>query len=118
MAKRFEDLLAWQKARSLTSSIYALTKNGAMSRDFGFRDQIQRASISMMTNIAEGLGYSNPKQFNHYLTISRASSIELQSLLYVALDANYITKDIFQNLYTHTEEVISITSGLQRSLKT
>ena len=118
MAKRIEGLIAWQKARELTKNIYSATRDEEMSRDYGLKAQIQRAAVSTMTNIAEGFGYSSNKQFQQYLTISRASAIELQSLLYVALDVNYIKEERFEILYNQTEEVIAITSGLKRSLNT
>lgn len=117
MANTFQELRAWQKARELTCLIYKLTNRGAISHDFGYKDQLQRAAVSVMTNIAEGFGYARMNQFKHYLTISRASGIEVQSLLYVGLDAEYFDDKTFQELYTLSDEVISITSALKRSLK-
>ena len=89
-----------------------------MSKDFGFRDQFQRASVSVMSNIAEGFGYKSDNQFIRFLDISRASAYELQSLLYVALDTGYIEEPIFHGLYELTEETFALIAGLQRYLRT
>ena len=117
LAKRFEDLDVWKKARSLTRRVYGYARQGAFAKDFGLRDQIQRASVSMMTNIAEGHGHRSQKQFAHFLEIARASGTEVQSLLYIVLDANYIRASDFESLYQDTEEIISMIAGLQRYLR-
>lgn len=116
MAQKFEELIAWQKARVLTNYIYSFTEERSVARDFGYRDQLRRASVSIMSNIAEGFGHSSNRQFHKYLSISKASTLEVQSLLYVALDANYIKEAEFNKLYNLSTEVVSIISGLQRYL--
>ena len=117
LVKRFEEFDAWKKARCLTKEIYATSSRGKLAKDFGLRDQIQRAAVSMMSNIAEGHGYLSNKQFIHFLNIARASGAEVQSLLYVMLDADYIMEDEFSRLYKITEQTISLTAGLQRYLR-
>lgn len=91
MAKfeRFEDILAWQKARVLVSEIYKTSNDGKFARDFGLKDQIRRAAVSIMSNIAEGFARRTNKEFTRFLYISHGSVAEVQSLLYVALDQQY-----------------------------
>ena len=90
--ERFEDLIAWQKARELTAHIYQITSFGEFARDFGLRDQIRRASVSIMSNIAEGFERFNPNEFHPFLSISKASCGEVRSQLYVATDINVCNK--------------------------
>jgi four helix bundle protein len=84
--RRFEDIESWKKARQLTVAIYAVSNRGHFRRDFGMRDQIRRASVSVMANIAEGFWRKGTRELSRYLTIAQASVIEVQSHLYVALD--------------------------------
>jgi S23 ribosomal protein. len=102
--KRFEDILAWQKARRVTASVYRITTNGEFARDFGLRDQIRRSSVSIMANIAEGFARRSDKDFAYFLNISRSSAAEVQSHLYVAADQNYLAKNEFDELYKELEE--------------
>jgi four helix bundle protein len=88
--KRFEDIEAWQHARILTQEIYRLTKSGEFSRDYGLRDQVQRSSVSVMSNIAEGYESRTDALFLDYLGRAKASCGEVRSELYVASDADYI----------------------------
>ncbi len=83
--RKFEDILAWQKAREVTRIIYQNTTTGEFSKDFDLRSQIRRASISIMANIAEGFGRRSDKEFANFLNISHASTCEVQSHLYIAL---------------------------------
>jgi four helix bundle protein len=87
---RFEDLIAWQKARGLTSAIYQATRKDSFAKDFGLSGQIQRAAVSIMSNIAEGFERENPGEFHQFLVIARASCAEVRSQLYVALDIGYL----------------------------
>ena len=89
LISRFEDVLAWQEARKLVKMIYLLTNLGAIGKDFGLRDQIRRAAVSVMTNIAEGFDCDSKAEFGRFLGIARRSAVEVQSLLYTALDINY-----------------------------
>ena len=104
--KRFEDLEVWQIAKELTHSIYQLTKKGKFSKDFGLRDQIQRASVSVMSNIAEGFESDTQALFTTYLARTKASAGEIRCQLYIAFDLDYITKEEFQD-YTDKAEKCS-----------
>lgn len=119
MAKveRFEDVIAWQKARELTSLIYNLTKEGHFSRDFGLRDQIRRASVSVMSNIAEGFDRSNPNEFHQFLVIAKGSCAEVRAQLYVASDAKLISKEQFVNAQILAEETTRIIAGLRSAVE-
>lgn len=92
--KRFEDIAAWQAARVLIKGTYAATQRGAFARDRGLRDQMQRASVSVMSNIAEGYERGSAREFRHFLFIAKASAGEVRSLLYVAHDLGYISQDV------------------------
>ncbi len=117
LVKRFEELRAWQAARRLVKSVYAVTRKGAFARDYGLRDQIQRAAVSAMSNIAEGFESGTDGDFSRFLTYARASAAEVQSLLYVALDADYLSQDDFEALYRLAEEVKALSGGLLASLR-
>jgi four helix bundle protein len=110
---RFEDLIAWQRARVLTKEIYRVTSVGAFSRDFGLRDQIQRAAVSVMSNIAEGFERGSRNEFHQFLVISKGSCAEVRSQLYVALDAEYLDVVAFDELKDLAEEVGRIVGGLR-----
>jgi four helix bundle protein len=84
--KRFEDILAWQKARQTTKLVYEFTAEGNFAKDFGLRDQIRRSSVSIMANIAEGYGRRSDKEFSNFLNIAHGSVAETQSHLYIAFD--------------------------------
>jgi four helix bundle protein len=88
LVQRFEDIQGWQEARKLVKMIYALTAKDAFARDFGMRDQIRRASVSIMANVAEGFDCESNIEFARFLGIARRSAVEVQSLLYAALDVN------------------------------
>lgn len=96
---KFEDLIAWQEARALVKMVYKLTSDGPFSKDFGMRDQIQRASVSIMTNIAEGFDCESTAEFARFLGIARRSAVEVQSLFYAALDVDHIKQDVFKSHY-------------------
>jgi four helix bundle protein len=93
LIRKFEDIVAWQEARKLVSSIYQLTNTGVLAKDYGMRDQIQRAAVSAMTNIAEGFDCESKNEFARFLGIARRSAVEVQSLLYAALDVGYINQE-------------------------
>ena len=115
--QRFEDILAWQKARELTKEIYAHAKTGPFAKDFGLRDQIQRASVSVMGNIAEGFDRGGDKEFIQFLSISKGSCGEVKSHLYVALDQQYINPTQFDRLYNSADEVGRLLAGFMAYLK-
>jgi four helix bundle protein len=93
---RFEDIEAWKTARELTVLIYRLTDQGAFARDFGLKDQIRRAAVSVMSNIAEGFESATQAQFIRYLGLAKASAGEVRSQLYVALDIHYLNDEQFR----------------------
>jgi four helix bundle protein len=115
--ERFEDIKAWQKARKLTKNIYQLSNDGEFSQDFELRKQIKRASVSIMANIAEGQGRRTKTEFANYLNIARGSCHEVQSLLYVALDLDYIDDREFEPIYGALSEVSKMTLSLARYLR-
>ena len=115
--ERFEDLIAWQKARILTQAIYQVTQDGKFARDIRLSGQIQRAAVSIMSNIAEGFERSSLAEFYQFLSIAKSSCGELRSQLYVALDIGYIDNVKFHNLFHQTEEVGRIIGGLQSAVE-
>ena len=115
--EKFEDLIAWQKARELTRAIYDATRQGAFAKDFGLSGQIQRAAVSIMSNIAEGFERGNPREFHQFLSIAKASCAEVRSQIYVALDAGYIEKPIFHVLMRLAKEVGRVIGGLRVSVE-
>jgi len=93
---RFEDLICWHQARKLVNIVHNLTNQNQFSKEYELRNQIRRAAISSMTNIAEGFSRFHKKDFIRFLDISQSSAEEVKSLLYIALDQKYITKDLFK----------------------
>ena len=115
--EKFEDFIAWQKARSLTREIYKITNLPAFSRDFGLKDQIRRAAVSIMSNIAEGFERGRPSEFHQFLSIAKGSCAELRSQLYIALDVEYIPQTRFRELMSIAEEVGQVVGGLRLSVE-
>lgn len=113
--RRFEDLIAWQRARRLTSDIYRISRDADFARDFGLRDQIRRAAVSVMSNIAEGFERNRQGEFHQFLSIAKASCGELRAQLYVAFDVGYLDQISFDRLQSQAEEVSRIISGLKSS---
>ncbi len=115
--ERFENIVAWQKARELTKAIYASAKAGLFARDFGMRDQIQRASVSVMANIAEGFDRGGDREFLQFLSNSKGSCGEVKSHLYAALDQHYLSRSEFDSLYVSVDETSRLIGGLMKYLK-
>jgi len=115
---RFEDIDAWQEARKLTKTSYALTQTGRFAKDWGLVDQLQRASVSVMTNIAEGFDSGSNPEFVRFLGYARRSASEAQSVLYIALDQGYITDDQFSSAYEQAEKVRRMVTSFSRYLRT
>jgi len=111
--ERFEDIIAWQKAKELTGDIYRQFIN---CKDYAFRDQLQRASVSIMNNIAEGFERQTNKELNQFLYVSKGSSAEVRSMLDLALEFKYITKEQFQKDYNLAIEISKILSGFIKTL--
>jgi four helix bundle protein len=113
---KFEDLIAWQKARELTKEVYQISQHGAFAKDFGLSGQIQRASVSIMSNIAEGFERGGRGEFHQFLSVAKASCAEVRSLFHVALDIEYINKNEFRKIMDKAEEVARIVGGLRASV--
>jgi len=114
--QRFEDLIAWQKARELTRAIYEATRQGAFARDFGLGGQIQRAAVSIMSNIAEGFERGGRGELRRFLAIAKGSAGEVKAQLYVALDAGLIDQTQFDELYSLATETGNLIGGFMRYL--
>lgn len=115
--ERFEEIEAWKRARQLTRKIYACTRTGGFSKDFGLKDQIRRAIVSSMSNIAEGFERSGNQEFIHYLATAKGSSGEVRSQLYVALDEQYISEALFHELYDDAQTVSRMIAGFMEYLR-
>ncbi len=113
----FEDLQVWKDSRVLVKSIYQLTSHGKFSKDFGLREQIQRAAVSIMNNIAEGFERNNNKEYIRFLGYSKGSAGEVRSMLYVATDLGYISQDSFNTLYQMSINIITQLSNFIKYLK-
>lgn len=114
--KRFEEIHAWQEARKLVKMIYLLTDEGKFAKDFGLRDQIRRASVSIMANIAEGFDCDSQVEFARFLGIARRSAVEVQSLLYTALDVGYIAEKDFKTHYEQADKAKALTGAFRHAL--
>ena len=114
---KFEDLIAWQKAQELALEIYRVTSEGRFAKDFGLKDQIQRASVSIMSNVAEGFERYGPQEFRHFLSIARGSAGEVRSQLYLAQGLQYINEDEFQKLRSLCIEISRLIGGLRTSIQ-
>ncbi|MBK8390792.1 MAG: four helix bundle protein [Saprospiraceae bacterium] len=112
--ERFEDIIAWQKSKELTIQIYKLFSE---IKDFGFRDQIRRASVSIMNNIAEGFERRSNKELTHFLFIAKGSCGEVRSMLILANELNMIDQSQTSTLYLLAEEISRMLSGLIKALR-
>ncbi|MBI4367187.1 MAG: four helix bundle protein [Deltaproteobacteria bacterium] len=114
---RFEDLDCWKAARALVRLVYGLTLTNPFARDFGLRDQIQKAAISVMANIAEGFGTVSNAEFVRFLGFSLRSAIEVQSHLYAARDLAYIDDENFEKCYVGAQDCVNLCKGFIKYLK-
>src|SRR4030042_4132500 len=112
----FKEIEACQKAKELTRGIYAVSNKGPFSKDFGLRDQIRRASVSIMSNIAEGFERGGTREFIQFLSMAKGSSGEVRSQAYVAVAQGYIDKETFEQLYTLASEASRMITGLMKYL--
>ena len=101
---RFEEIEAWKTARQLTNLIYKMSDQGTFAKDYGLKDQIRRASVSAMSNIAEGFESRTDTQFINYLGHVKGSAGEVRSQLYVALDLKYIAQEQFAEAYEFADK--------------
>ena len=114
--ERFQDLEAWTKARELTKKVYEISSKEPFNRDFALCNQIRRAVISIVSNIAEGFGRDGDKEFVQFLSVAKGSCFEVYAQIYVALDQNYIDEKGFEEIAEQIEEVSRIIGGLMKYL--
>jgi len=115
--ERFEDIDAWKKARSLVNTIYELTASGEFARDYGLKDQVRRAAVSVLSNIAEGFEREGNNEFCRFLAMAKGSCGEVRAQLYVALDQHYVTAEQFNVAVRQAVEVSRMISGLIKYLR-
>jgi len=116
IVKSFEDMQVWQDARVFVKSVYELASLDNFKKDYGFKDQFQRAAVSIMNNIAEGFERDNNKEFRNFLGYAKGSAGEVRSMLYVALDLEYISKDEFDENYKKAVNIITQISNFKKYL--
>jgi len=114
--KKFEEIHAWEKGRSITNHIFQVIQNSELRKNFALKDQLIRCSISITANIAEGFERNSNKEFCYFLAIAKGSTGELRSFLYVLLDNQFITKSDFEKLYQESQEIFAMLSKLIRYL--
>jgi len=114
--RRFEDLIAWQKARRLTRIVYRIAGRGQFAKDFPLRDQIRRAAISVPSNIAEGFERTRRREFHHFLCVAKASCAEVRTQFYIAFDVGYLTEQRLNELLQMAEEVGKVIGGLRANV--
>jgi four helix bundle protein len=114
---RFEELVAWQKARVLTQEVYAVSRSGSFAKDFGLSSQVQRAAVSVMANIAEGFERGGRAEFHQFLSTAKGSCAEVRSHLYVAADVGYLSEDQAKQLQAAAEELTRIIAGLRSAVQ-
>lgn len=112
--EKFEDVESWKEARKLVKEIYHIF---ADLKDYGFKDQIQRAAISVMSNVAEGFDRSSNKEFIQFLVVSRGSVSEIRSLSYAAMDIGYIDEKTFTKIADHCFRLTNLINGFIRYLR-
>ena len=115
--KSFENLRVWQDTRKFVKSIYELTSSGNFKRDFGLKDQIQRAAVSIMNNISEGYERDSNKELIMFLGYAKGSAGEVRSMLYITLDLNYISKQDFDENYKIALSIITQISNFRKYLR-
>ncbi|MHB8858812.1 MAG: four helix bundle protein [Thermoleophilia bacterium] len=114
--RKFEDVKAWQKARELNQAIYTCSNSGLFARDFALGNQIRRASVSVMSNIAEGFERGGNSEFIQFLAVAKGSAGEVGAQMYVALDQGYVTQDEFSKIQSLTVETSNLIAGFMAYL--
>lgn len=117
LVRQFEDLEAWIAARNLVQEIYRVTSKGGFAKDYGLRDQIRRAAVSVMSNIAEGFERGSRREFIQFLIIARGSLAEVRSQLYVALDLEYLDQASFDRLSGQASRTAKLVNGFVSYLR-
>ena len=115
--EQFEDLVAWQKARELARKTYEVTRKGMFAKDFGLSGQIQRAAVSVMSNVAEGFERGGRAEFHQFFSVAKASCAEVRSHLYIAFDVGYLRQEEFEELLDTAKEVARIVGGLRAAVE-
>lgn len=115
--KCFEDIEAWQVARKLTREIYVLSGKGRFAKDFGLQDQIRRAAVSVMSNIAEGFERGGAAEFSQFLSIAKGSAGEIEAQLYVAFDQGYVNREEFETTKAIAISTKKLIAGFMNYLK-
>ncbi len=115
---KIEDMLAWQKAKALTIEIYKITNEPLFSKDFGLKDQIRRAAVSVPSNIAEGFGRGGTNEFKNFLSIAKGSLYEVKTQLIIAYELGLVEEKLKEQLILNIEEVTGMIAGLIKYLKT
>ena len=116
--RKFEEMEVWQDGRKMVADIYAHASSGGLAKDFGMKDQMQRAAVSICSNVAEGYARRGNKELVKFLWIAKGSAAEVQSQLYNALGVGYITKQVFDSLYSDLNKIQSKLYRLIQSLST
>jgi four helix bundle protein len=111
--ERFEDLIAWQRAKDLARLAYEVTQQEAFARDYGLSRQMQRAAVSVMSNIAEGYERGSRADFHRFLTMAKASCAEVRSQTYLAYELGYLDSSTFDHVLNCAIEVARIIGGLR-----
>jgi len=114
---KFEDIVAWQRAREIVKDIYKLTGSQGFHHDFTLRDQMRRSALSIMANIAEGFHRWNRKDFLRFLQMSLASACETRSHCHVALDLGYISNSEFENMTNSLDDTVRLITALMNALR-
>jgi four helix bundle protein len=115
--QRFQDLIAWQKSRAIARDIYEITRTRDFGHDFALAGQMQRAAVSIMSNLAEGFDREGATEFHRFVSISRASCSELLSHTYLAHDIGYISDSEFDRISIAIDEVARLVRALRASLE-
>ena len=115
--RSFEEIEAWQKAREVTKTVYACSGTGAFAKDFCLRDQIRRAAVSIMSNIAEGFERGGTAEFSQFLAIAKGSAGEVEAQLFVALDQGYISQEKFESIKAGVTSIKKLIAGFMNYLK-
>lgn len=115
--EKFEEIKSWKKSRELTKQIYEITSHGDFKRDFGLKDQLRKASVSILSNIAEGFERGGDQEFLQFLAVAKGSCGEVRAQLYVALDQGYVPRDKFQTLTALAAEISGLLSAFMKYLR-
>ena len=113
----FEEIDAWKESRVLTKMVYSVTQQGKFSKDWELARQIQKSSVSIMSNVAEGFDGGSKAEFVRFLGYARRSASEVQSHLYVVLDQSYLTEETFTHLYQHAQTVRKMVTSFMKYLQ-